>query len=181
MQIVWAHPSSLRCGTAPVELWRPQLAQCVPFSFSCSVKSPDPELWYDCGCMNIGQLLTYINARHATAFELAGKLPGGNQDGAYVLAEPSGRRAVLKQLFAPRALPIMRRLHAIGYPTPDVLYSGTADDGTTYLVQEFVPGAPMATLTDAYLDQLFTLNDLQANLNPTPRSECAGELVGLCV
>jgi aminoglycoside phosphotransferase (APT) family kinase protein len=120
--------------------------------------------------MNIGQLLTYINARYATAFELAGRLPGGNQDGAYVLAEPNGRRAVLKQLFAPRALPIMHRLHAIGYPTPDVLYSGTADDGTTYLVQEFVPGAPMQTLSDAYLEQIFTLNDLQANLNPHPEA-----------
>jgi aminoglycoside phosphotransferase (APT) family kinase protein len=118
--------------------------------------------------MNIRQLLTYINARHTTAFELAGKLPGGHQDGAYVLAESGGRRAVLKQLFAPRALPIMRGLHALGYPTPDVLYDGMAHDGTTYLVQEFVPGAPMATLTDAYLDQLFMLNDLQANLNPHP-------------
>src|SRR6476660_9389205 len=103
--------------------------------------------------MNIGPLLTYINARHATAFDLAGRLPGGNQDGAYVLAEPDGRRAVLKQLFAPRSLPIIRRLRAIGYPTPDALYTGTADDGTTYLVQEFAPGTPMQTLTDAYLDQ----------------------------
>jgi aminoglycoside phosphotransferase (APT) family kinase protein len=120
--------------------------------------------------MNIGPLLTYINARHATAFELAGRLPGGNQDGAYVLAEANGRRAVLKQLFAPRALPIMCRLHAIGYPTPDVLYSGTADDGTTYLVQDSVPGTPMPTLTDTYLDQIFTLNDLQANLNPHPEA-----------
>jgi aminoglycoside phosphotransferase (APT) family kinase protein len=128
------------------------------------------ELWYDCGCMNISQLLIYINARHATAFELAGKLKGGNQDGAYVLAEPDGRRAVLKQLFAPRALPIIHRLRAIGYPTPDLLYTGTAGDGTTYLVQEFVPGTPIATLTDAYLDQLFALNNLQANLNPQPQA-----------
>jgi aminoglycoside phosphotransferase (APT) family kinase protein len=120
--------------------------------------------------MNISQLLTYINARHATSFELAGKLPGGHQDGAYALAEPSGRRAVLKQLFAPRALPIMRRLRAIGYSTPDVLYAGTADDGTTYLVQEFVPGAPIDMLTDAYLDQIIALNDLQANLNPHPEA-----------
>ena len=120
--------------------------------------------------MNIGQLLTYINARHATAFELVGRLPGGHQDGAYTLAEPGGRRAVLKQLFADRALPIMRRLRAIGYPTPDVLYTGTADDGTAYLVQEFVPGAPMQNLTEAYLDQLFALNDRQADLNPHPEA-----------
>jgi len=118
--------------------------------------------------MNISQLLQHINACHGTAFDLAGKLPGGHQDGAYVLAEAGGRRAVLKQLFAPRALSIMRRLHAIGYPTPDVIYDGTAHDGTTYLVQEFVPGVPMATLTEAYLDQIFALNELQANLNAHP-------------
>jgi len=118
--------------------------------------------------MNIRQLLAYINSSHASAFALAGKLPGGNQDGAFVLAEPNGRHAVLKQLFAQRALPIMRRLHAIGYPTPNVLYAGTAPDGTTYLVQEFVSGVPMATLTHAYLDQLFALNELQANLNEHP-------------
>ena len=118
--------------------------------------------------MKISQLLAYINARHETAFELAGKLPGGQQDSAYALAELGGRRVVLKQLFAPRALPIIRHLHAIGYPTPDLLYDGTASDGTTYLIQEFVPGAPMQTLTDAYLDQLFELNERQADLNPCP-------------
>ena len=120
--------------------------------------------------MKISQLLLAINACHGTAFALAGKLPGGQQDGAYTLAEPDGRRVVLKQLFAPRALPIIRRLRAIGYPTPDVLYEGTANDGTTYLVQELVPGAPMQTLTDAYLDQLFVLNDRQADLNPHPEA-----------
>jgi aminoglycoside phosphotransferase (APT) family kinase protein len=61
-------------------------------------------------------------------------------------------------------------LRAIGYPTPDVLYDGTASDGTTYLIQEFVPGAPMQTLTEAYLDQLFALNDRQAELNPHPEA-----------
>ncbi len=118
--------------------------------------------------MKISQLLLVINARHGTAFALAGKLPGGQQDGAYTLIEPSGRRTVLKQLFAARALPIIRSLRARGYPTPDVLYEGTANDGTPYLVQEFVPGAAMQALTVAYLDQLFGLNEQQADLNPDP-------------
>jgi aminoglycoside phosphotransferase (APT) family kinase protein len=120
--------------------------------------------------MNISQLLEYINACHGTAFQIASRLEGGHQDGAYVLDEPGGRRAVLKQMFAPRALPIIGRLRAAGYPTPGVLYEGTAADGTTYLVQEFVPGAPMRELTDAYLDRIFALNELQANLNPNPEA-----------
>jgi aminoglycoside phosphotransferase (APT) family kinase protein len=118
--------------------------------------------------MNIIQLLRYINICHGTAFELASKLEGGHQDGAYVLVEPRGRRAVLKQMFAPRALPIVGRLRAAGYPTPGVLYDGVAADGTTYLVQEFVPGAPIRDLTEAHLDQIFMLNQLQADLNPNP-------------
>ena len=61
---------------------------------------------------------------------------------------------MLKQLFAPRALPIMRRLRAASYATPEPLYAGTAADGTTYLVQELLPGAPIAVLTEAYLDQI---------------------------
>jgi aminoglycoside phosphotransferase (APT) family kinase protein len=118
--------------------------------------------------MNILELLQHINIYHGTGFALAGKLPGGNQDGAYALQEPGGRRAVLKQMFAPRALPIMGRLRANGYPTPEPLYAGTAPDGTPYLLQEFVEGAPIVVLTDAYLDQLFALNELQADLNPQP-------------
>jgi aminoglycoside phosphotransferase (APT) family kinase protein len=121
--------------------------------------------------MNISQLIEYINACHGTAFGLAGRLDGGHQDGAHVLAEPGGRRVVLKQMFAPRALPIIGRLRAAGYPTPEVLYDGTAADGTTYLVQEFVPGAPMRELTEAYLDQIFALNELQADLNPNPAAD----------
>jgi aminoglycoside phosphotransferase (APT) family kinase protein len=128
------------------------------------------ELCYDGGCMKISQLLVYINQRHGTAFVLDGRLPGGRQDGAFALAEPDGRRAVLKQLFAPRAVPIIHRLHAVGYPTPDVLYQGTASDGTDYLIQEYVAGTPIHSLTEAYLDQLFALNDRQADLNPQPEA-----------
>lgn len=121
--------------------------------------------------MNLAELLLYINAYHGTGFVLAGKLPGGNQDGAYALREPGGQRAVLKQMFAPRALPIMRRLRAQGFPTPDALFSGIAPDGTTYLLQEFVEGAPIVMLTDAYLDQILALNELQAGLNPQPAAD----------
>ncbi|HEU5101695.1 MAG TPA: aminoglycoside phosphotransferase family protein [Roseiflexaceae bacterium] len=121
--------------------------------------------------MNISDLLQYINRYHSSAFAFAGKLPGGHQDGAYALVEPDGRRAVLKQQFAPRALPIIGRLRANGFATPDVLLSGTAPDGTTYLLLEFVVGSPVQTLTDEYLDQVLALNELQADLNPDPAAD----------
>jgi aminoglycoside phosphotransferase (APT) family kinase protein len=121
--------------------------------------------------MDTGDLLQYINARHGAAFALAGKLPGGHQDGAYALVDAAGRRAALKRLFAPRALPIVRRLRAVGFATPAAICAGAAPDGTTYLVQEFVPGIPMERLTEAYLDQIFALNDLQADLNRDPGAD----------
>jgi aminoglycoside phosphotransferase (APT) family kinase protein len=117
--------------------------------------------------MQISDLIRYINQRHGTAFELDRKLPGGYQDGAYCMVDPAGRTVVLKQMYALRAVPIMQRLRAIGYPTPGVLHAGTAADGTPYLVQELLPGAPLAVLAEGYLDQIFALNDLQADLNPT--------------
>jgi aminoglycoside phosphotransferase (APT) family kinase protein len=116
--------------------------------------------------MNVAALVQHINAQHETTFVLLAKLPGGQQDGAYLLADARRRQAVLKRMFAPRALPIMRRLHAAGYATPAVLYTGMAPDGTTYLVQELLAGAPLKSLEEPHLDRIFALNDLQADLNP---------------
>jgi len=112
--------------------------------------------------MNNDILLQHINMQHGTAFMLAGKFAGRHQGGAYEISDQAtGRRAVLKRAWAPRA---------VGYPTPAWLCYGTAPNNMPYVVQEFVPGTPMETLPEAYLDQVFALNDLQANLNLEPGS-----------
>lgn len=45
--------------------------------------------------MDAASLLTLINERHGTAFELVGRYPRGEQ-GAFAVADPAGERGVLK-------------------------------------------------------------------------------------
>lgn len=116
-------------------------------------------------------LLQWINTQHGTSWALAGKFAGGYQGGAYDLIDAAtGQRAVLKRAFAPRAVPIVAQLRAVGYPTQAWLLHGTVPNDVPYVVQAFVPGAPMSTLTAAYLDQIFVINDLQGDLNREPGS-----------
>lgn len=116
-------------------------------------------------------LIRWINTQHGTSWTLAGKFSGGYQGGAYELIDvATGERAVLKCAFAPRAVPIVAQLRAVGYPTPAWLLHGTAPNDVPYVVQAFVPGAPMETLGAAYLDQILALNDLQADLYHEPGS-----------
>ncbi len=113
-------------------------------------------------------LLAFINRQHATAFRIVAPLAGGYQEGAWSITEPSGRMAVLKPTHTLRAVPVVRRLREVGYPTPELLFWGAAPDGTNYHVQEFVQGTPLEVLTPDYVNQLITLNRLQSGLVPEP-------------
>lgn len=122
--------------------------------------------------MDTSALLHHINAQHGTAFVLGSKFAGGYQGGAHELVDPAtSRRAVLKRAWVPRAVPIVEQLRAKGYPTPAWLCCGVAPDNTPYVVQAYMPGTPMGRLTEAYLNQVFALNDLQADLRPAPASD----------
>ncbi len=117
--------------------------------------------------MDMIDLLSFINAHHGTTFHLQDRLPGGCQGGAHALEDAAGRRAVLKcRPFSEGALEVTSRLREAGYPTPAILCAGEAADGTPYWVYDFVPGEPMGTLTEEYLDQVFDLIELQVDLNP---------------
>ena len=118
--------------------------------------------------MEIVDLLRFVNARHGTAFELRGYLEGGTR-GAWEVAAPGGRRAVLKRGWGEhlgRIRPVVDALRARGYPTPRLLLGGRAPDGGSYHVQEWAPGAPVARLTPALLRQIVDLIELQADLRP---------------
>jgi hypothetical protein len=157
-----------RCGGnggAP-ELDRWPALQTTPLCYN------GPILLLSDAFMDIIALLQYINERHGMSFRPLSKLAGGFQDGAYELVDTiTGQRAVLKPRFAPYAPPVVERLRQVGYPTPAWLCFGTTPDGTSCTIQEFVPGTPMQRLTPIYLDQIFALNDLQANLNPNAKTD----------
>lgn len=117
--------------------------------------------------MDTPELVHFINDHHHTSFAVIGPCIGGFQGGAHELVDRlTSERAVLKRAFAVHTPPVIEHLRAVGYPTPAWLHAGEASDGTRYVVQAFVPGTPMATVTVPYLDQIFTINDLQAGLNP---------------
>jgi aminoglycoside phosphotransferase (APT) family kinase protein len=118
--------------------------------------------------MDVATIVSWINATHDTTYTLKQRLAGGYQDGAYHLVNTHGQHHVLKLSYAPRAIPLIQQLHALGYPTPAILCVGETTDHTPYLVQEFLPGTPLATLTPMLAEQLLRVIDQQADRNPTP-------------
>jgi len=118
--------------------------------------------------VDIPDLLRFVNAQHGTSFELRGYLEGGTR-GAWEIAEPNGRRAVLKRGWGEhlgRIRPLLEQLRARGYPAPDIFLGGRTPDGGSYYVQSLVPGSPIDRLTPGLLRQIMALIELQADLHP---------------
>ncbi len=121
--------------------------------------------------MDVAALVSGINANHNTTYTLGPRFAGGYQDGAYAIVNGHEQQHVLKLSYAPRAIPLIQQLHAGGYPTPGILYVGQIANHTAYVVQEFLPGAPLTVLTPALAEQLLCLIDQQADRNPTPNND----------
>jgi aminoglycoside phosphotransferase (APT) family kinase protein len=119
--------------------------------------------------VELGELVGFINRRHRTSFSITGKLQGGT-GGAYGLVDSDGRRAVLKRAVRPqrddqlaRTVRVVDALRRVGYPAPAYLHVGRAPGGTSYYVQQFLEGTPVADVTAELLDQILALNALQAD------------------
>ncbi len=108
-------------------------------------------------------------AADGPALTLVGRLPGG-EVGATEVRDPDGRRLVVKLLPSSwgttlTGLPArVDRLRSRGYPVPrhDV---HPVDGFGLLVVQEHVAGTVPAEMSDALLDRLLALNDLQAGLD----------------
>ncbi|MGO9451409.1 MAG: phosphotransferase family protein [Candidatus Binataceae bacterium] len=110
-------------------------------------------------------IVASINRRHKTSYRLIGPKMGGESGATHVIADDSGTEYILKwgaEFDAQRVVAITRRLRASGYPAPECVTSGTDDDGTSYMVQRFLPGRPIQHITRRHLDRIFELNALQA-------------------
>ncbi len=123
--------------------------------------------------MQLLQLLQYINETHNTSFT-AGKRYTDGEQGAYAITDHEGRQYVLKWMPETDqngqlryASTVTNRLRTAGYPAPEYLYSGTAFD-STYFIQTTLTGVPMHRLTQRYLPQALTLNELQIGQSPGP-------------
>jgi aminoglycoside phosphotransferase (APT) family kinase protein len=121
----------------------------------------------------VGDLVDYVNTAHGTRFELGGPCANGLQGGAWMLADGAGRPAVLKVRPDPdpgieRVAAAVAQVRAAGYPTPAWLASGTSASGTSYWVQEFVPGRAATPLTPSTAEALVDVLERQAGLDPVP-------------
>jgi Ser/Thr protein kinase RdoA (MazF antagonist) len=114
----------------------------------------------------------------ATAgFAFVGRLPGGENSGAYEVRATDGSRAVLKFVAdeAPYR-PLMDALRARGYPVPALLAAGTADT-LHYEVYEMLPGTPLSQPTATHISHLIALNDLQRDVGIPVRGSFRDEMV----
>lgn len=128
------------------------------------------------------ELLQHINEIHDTAFTFVERYTQGEQ-GAFALADPDGKRYVLKwqpgrehssRLHYIRM--ITQHLRARGYPTPDYPWIGYTS-GFTYAIQAALPGVPISRMTPSLLTRLIELNELQIAQAPAGPSDWPREVV----
>lgn len=122
----------------------------------------------------VRKLLHDINEAHDLRFSLQTRYQDGVV-GAWLLTDPSGRRAILKANDGmahriARMPGIVDRIRAAGYPTPAWLVAGVTDAGGAYHIVDFVPGEPMSNspLTGEIAAQLVAVIERQVGLDPDP-------------
>jgi aminoglycoside phosphotransferase len=120
-----------------------------------------------------------INNSHRLSFALHSRCRGGLNGGAWILTDPDGQLAVLKwrandpTARTARLVEMVNRIHATGYPTPRWITAGVTDAGTSYLLQEFVPGLPASPLNLGTAVLLVDVLERQAGLDPDPDHDCS--------
>lgn len=122
-------------------------------------------------------LLHHINETHGLRFTVQSRCQDGVV-GAWLLTDPSGRRAVLKANDGmahriARMPGIVDRIRTAGYPTPAWLVAGVTNDGGAYHIVDFVPGEPMShrPLTAKIAAQLIAVIEAQVGLDPDRRQD----------
>jgi Ser/Thr protein kinase RdoA (MazF antagonist) len=111
----------------------------------------------------VTQLLLEINTIHQQTFRFTETLVGGHQDRAVALVNDVHQRFILKRWYRDQAIPLLRTLVKRGYPSAPPLFAGTTKTGHTYWIQTYIEGQPMKHLDNVFLEQIFSINELQAN------------------
>ena len=135
--------------------------------------------------MDVGVVLSAVNAEVHDSWQLERRLAGGWNEGAYLLSRPNGSRAVLKWRASEpeRLLGVYERVEtarAHGWPAPAWLAAGRAPAGEAWVVQEFIGGQPppqnRMTLAEAEMRACPA-----SRPNPCPEAEPAAAPVRVCV
>lgn len=118
---------------------------------------------------------------HSTCFRL-GPRPAGGVNDVWLLDASDGTRAVLKTNAASLqnlriTAPAVERLRMRDYPTPRWVFTGQTADGTTYHVQEFVPGHLGGSPTVALAQQVIELVELNAGFSACPDRDASSDVL----
>ncbi len=104
--------------------------------------------------------LEYINAAKSTTYVVQSQLSGGENQGAFLVADPAGQTAVLKFSSNPmwrsqveRAKAATNHLRPLGYPVPQYTYVDATNQGTFWL-EDRMPGAQIADATPEVVTEL---------------------------
>ena len=116
-------------------------------------------------------MLSAVNTELRDRWQLERRLVGGWNEGAYLLSQPDGSRAVLKWRAsgAERLLGARERVAAArarGWPAPAWLATGRSPAGGAWVVQEFIDGRPPPQLDDVIAEQMIEILGLQVSLFP---------------
>ena len=123
-------------------------------------------------------VLPEINRTHGLRYALRGRCAGGMQGGAWLLADPEGRPAILKlQADKPGSrrprtvLEAVNRMNTAGYPTPRWIAAGVSEAGIRYHVMEVAEGEPSSPLTADTAALLVEVIERHAGLDPDPAND----------
>jgi Phosphotransferase enzyme family len=119
--------------------------------------------------LNARQAVDLLSATTGTPYQLVGRLAGG-ETGAHECVDPDGRRVVVKWELAPASQ--VQRLCAVGladrlreqagWPVPR---QTTVETGNClFVIQDLLPGEPIARLTHSLVDRLLELHAARAGL-----------------
>lgn len=130
--------------------------------------------------MNTEQMLDEINRRHGSTLMPRKRFETGLQGGAWLVADPAGRPAVLKWWPGePRNLAAeIDRLRAHGYPTPKWLAEGRNDE-FAYCVQEFATGTPSSPISPATVSGILDVLGLHNGLGSSEGRDWNAEVTAM--
>lgn len=111
-----------------------------------------------------------INADQPNRYTLVGRLAGGEDQGAYRVADQTGQNAILKLSRNPRWADQVKRgqaatnhLRPLGYPVPTYTYIGAADSGSFWIETELGGGPVLGAPTTDQIKNVLQLVEIQAD------------------
>lgn len=115
-------------------------------------------------------MLDEVNRVTGRAWRTVRPFDAGWQGGASLIEDDDGP-AVLKvstrataAAQVAGAAPLVAAVRAVGYPTPAWIDHGVLADGSSFVVQDFVDGHPITTMTHEILDSIFDLVALERTI-----------------